>query len=172
MRQFLLINTQANHRINHGQMLVRSIIRWALAIIHHRRRHRSTNVAVPMVMPLSPITFERRNVNIKNESIKLNATNRHIQRLVIYITFRGPKFTQPGRFSFTCEMFSKIVGPTADAMASSDEDEQAANNNNNNSASSNNHLRHETEDDGLFPFRRSNANQYHRVCFLSLCSIA
>lgn len=69
--------------------------------------------------------------------------------------------------------FFCILGPTADAMVSSDEEEQVANNNNNSTNSSNNHLRHETEDDGLFPFRRSNANQYHRVCFrLSLCSIA
>lgn len=64
-----------------------------------------------------------------------------------------------------------LSGPTADAMVSSDEEEQVANNNNN-GTSSNNHLRHETEDDGLFPFRRSNANQYHRVCVLSLCTIA
>lgn len=73
---------------------------------------------------------------------------------------------------FVFFFFLLILGPTADAMVSSDEEEQAANNNTNSNSSSNNHLRHETEDDGLFPFRRSNANQYHRVCVLSLCSIA
>lgn len=83
LRQFMLINTQANNRINHGQMPVRNIIRWLLATMHRPVRHRSINVAAPMVMPPSPIIFERRNVNTRNESIKINATNRHIQRLVI-----------------------------------------------------------------------------------------
>lgn len=49
-------------------------------------------------------------------------------------------------------------------MVSSDEDEHVASNANNSSNA--NHLRHETEDDGQFPFRRTNANQYHRVCAL------
>lgn len=90
LRQFMVINTQANNR--HGQMPVRSIIRWLLATMHRPVRHRSINVAVPMVIPPSPTMFERRSVNTRNGSIKIHATNRHIQRLVIFHSFRSPKF--------------------------------------------------------------------------------
>lgn len=51
------------------------------------------------------------------------------------------------------------LGPPIDPMASSDEDEPVANNNN--------HLGHETEEECLFPFRRNNTNQYHRVCLFA-----
>lgn len=154
-------------------MPVRSITRWLLATMHRPVRRRSINVVVPMVIPSLPTMFERRSANTRNESIKINATNRHIQRLVIAHSFRGPGIRLRDIFvSIISETLNLLfVGPTADAMVSSDEEEQAANNNTN-SNSSNNHLRHETEDDGLFPFRRSNANQYHRVCLLPLCSIA
>lgn len=81
LRQFMVINTQAN-RINHGRMPVHSFIPW-LPAMPPPVRHKSTSGAVLMAMPGSPIIFERRNVNTRNENIKISATNRHIQRLVI-----------------------------------------------------------------------------------------
>lgn len=51
--------------------------------------------------------------------------------------------------------FVIISGSTIDHLASSDEDEPIINLN---------HLGHDTENEGLYPFRRNGSNQYHRVC--------
>lgn len=47
-----------------------------------------------------------------------------------------------------------MAGSINDHLASSDEDEPIINLN---------HLGHDTENEGLYPFRRSSSSQYHRV---------
>lgn len=48
------------------------------------------------------------------------------------------------------------IGSNIDHLASSDENEPIINLN---------HLGHDTENEGLYPFRRSSTSQYHRVNF-------
>lgn len=57
---------------------------------------------------------------------------------------------------FEC-VFGLFLGSTIDHLASSDEDEPIINLN---------HLGHDTENEGLYPFRRSSSCQYNRVSWI------
>lgn len=54
-----------------------------------------------------------------------------------------------------------VLGATIDHVVSSDEDEPILNLN---------HIGHDAENEGLYPFKRSSTNQYHKVSVFGMAS--
>lgn len=138
---------QGNKQINTGR------IRGHIMVLVEMRlacQHSSINMVTMMLMGHCTITIEKRNDNTKSESIKINAKNSHPVRTICQSLFANATKGQ----HFWNHIFYFLQGSTIDHLVSSDEDEPIINLN---------HISHDTENEGMFPFRRSTSSQYHRV---------